>query len=83
MRKRHHTKLIHEGEYVAEVDVELVDNKKRGQPFMMRIASPSPHRPGRILVRHKKRGLLLMNRVGRKCPKFQYRMFFGYYISIQ
>jgi len=25
MTKRHHKKLIHEGDYVAEVDVELID----------------------------------------------------------
>jgi hypothetical protein len=25
MKKRHYTKLVHEGKYVAEVDVELID----------------------------------------------------------
>ena len=28
MTKRHHTKYIHEGNYVAEVDVELIDSNK-------------------------------------------------------
>jgi len=28
MTKRHHTKFIHEGDYVAEVDVELIDTNK-------------------------------------------------------
>ena len=24
MRKKHHTKLVHEGNYVAEVDIEII-----------------------------------------------------------
>ncbi|MGE5343460.1 MAG: hypothetical protein ACM3SY_18480 [Candidatus Omnitrophota bacterium] len=28
MTKRHHTKLIHEGDYVVEVDVELIDTNE-------------------------------------------------------
>jgi len=38
MRKRQHTKLIHEGEYVAEVEVELIDSDEVGHricPLMM------------------------------------------------
>jgi hypothetical protein len=34
MRKRHHTKLIHEGEYVAEVDVELIDADEGWSPYL-------------------------------------------------
>jgi hypothetical protein len=34
MRKRHHTKLIHEGEYVAEVDVELIDSDEGWSPYL-------------------------------------------------
>ncbi|MFC1735360.1 hypothetical protein ACFL1X_04535 [Candidatus Hydrogenedentota bacterium] len=34
MRRRHHTKLIHEGDYVAEVDVELVDVDKSWAPYL-------------------------------------------------
>lgn len=34
MRKRHHTKLIHEGEYVAEVDVELIDTDEGWSPYL-------------------------------------------------
>ena len=34
MRMRHHTKLIHEGEYVAEVDVELIDSDEGWSPYL-------------------------------------------------
>jgi hypothetical protein len=28
MRKRRHTKLVHEGQYVAEVEVELIETNE-------------------------------------------------------
>ena len=31
MHKRKHTKLVHEGKYVAEVEVEIIDRGKWGQ----------------------------------------------------
>ncbi len=34
MRKRHQTKLVHEGQYVAEVDVELVDTGDGWSPYL-------------------------------------------------
>ena len=34
MRKRHHTKLVHEGEYVAEVDVELIYTDESWSPYL-------------------------------------------------
>jgi hypothetical protein len=34
MRKRHHTKFIHEGEYVAQVDVELIDSDEGWSPYL-------------------------------------------------
>ncbi|HIJ65447.1 MAG TPA: hypothetical protein HPP77_05790 [Candidatus Hydrogenedentes bacterium] len=34
MRRRHHTKLVHEGQYVAEVDVELVDADEGWAPYL-------------------------------------------------
>jgi hypothetical protein len=34
MRKRHHTKLVHEGQYVAEVDVELIDTDEGWSPYL-------------------------------------------------
>jgi hypothetical protein len=34
MTKRHHTKLIHEGDYVAEVDVELIDTDEGWSPYL-------------------------------------------------
>ena len=34
MNKRHHTKLIQEGKYVAEVDVELIDNEEGWTPYI-------------------------------------------------
>ncbi len=34
MRKRHHTKLVHEGEYVAEVDIELIDTDDGWSPYL-------------------------------------------------
>ncbi|MCX6578947.1 MAG: hypothetical protein NT166_02050 [Candidatus Aminicenantes bacterium] len=34
MRKRHHTKIIHEGEYVAEVAVELIDPDEGWSPYL-------------------------------------------------
>ncbi len=32
--KRHHTKLIHEGSYVAEVDIELIETEKGWSPYL-------------------------------------------------
>jgi len=34
MTKRHHTKLVHEGKYVAEVDVEILDTGDRWSPYL-------------------------------------------------
>ena len=34
MNKRHHSKLIHEGQYVAEVDVELVETDEGWSPCL-------------------------------------------------
>jgi len=34
MKKRHHTKLVHEGKYVAEVDVELVETDEGWSPYL-------------------------------------------------
>jgi hypothetical protein len=34
MRKRQHTKIIHEGEYVAEVAVELIDTDEGWSPYL-------------------------------------------------
>ena len=34
MNKRHHTKLIHEGQYAAEVDVELLDTDGGWTPYL-------------------------------------------------
>jgi len=34
MRKRHHKKLVHEGDYVAEVDIELVDMDEGWSPYL-------------------------------------------------
>jgi len=34
MTKRRHTKLVHEGEYVAEVDVELLDTGDGWSPYL-------------------------------------------------
>ena len=34
MRKRRQTKLVHEGEYVAEVDVELIDTEEDWSPYL-------------------------------------------------
>ena len=34
MTKRHHTKLIHEGDYIAEVDVELIDTDEGWSPYL-------------------------------------------------
>jgi hypothetical protein len=33
MNKRHYTKLIHEGKYVAEVDIELIENDEGWSPY--------------------------------------------------
>ena len=35
MKKRKHTKLIHEGEYVAKVDVELIDTETGWSPYLL------------------------------------------------
>ncbi|MBI2441028.1 MAG: hypothetical protein HYV35_06610 [Lentisphaerae bacterium] len=34
MNTRHHTKLIHEGQYVAEVDVELIETDNDWSPYL-------------------------------------------------
>jgi hypothetical protein len=34
MRKRHHTKLVHAGEYVAEVDVDLIYTDEGWSPYL-------------------------------------------------
>ena len=34
MRKRHQTKLVHEGQYAAEVDVELIDTGDGWSPYL-------------------------------------------------
>ena len=34
MTKRHHKKLIHEGKYVAEVDVEILDTGDGWSPYL-------------------------------------------------
>jgi len=34
MTKRKHTKLIHEGQYVAEVDIELIDTEEGWAPYL-------------------------------------------------
>jgi hypothetical protein len=34
MNKRHHTKFIHEGKYVAEVDIELIEDEEGWSPYL-------------------------------------------------
>jgi len=34
MNKKHRTKLIHEGNYVAEVDVELIETDDSWSPYL-------------------------------------------------
>ena len=34
MKSRHHTKLVHEGNYVAEVEVELIDSDTGWSPYL-------------------------------------------------
>lgn len=34
MRKRKHTKLIHEGQYAAEVTIELIDTDEGWSPYL-------------------------------------------------
>ena len=34
MTRRRHTKLIHEGEYVAEVEIELLDTGEGWSPYL-------------------------------------------------
>jgi hypothetical protein len=34
MKKRRHTKLVHEGGYVAEVDVELIEADNGWSPYL-------------------------------------------------
>ena len=34
MKKRRHKKLIHEGQYVAEVDIELIDTDEGWSPYL-------------------------------------------------
>ena len=34
MRKRRHTKLVHEGQYAAEVEVELIETDEGWSPYL-------------------------------------------------
>ena len=34
MRKRHRTKLVHEGQYIAEVDIELLGSEEGWSPYL-------------------------------------------------
>ena len=34
MKKKRHTKLVHEGRYVAEVDVELIETDEGWSPYL-------------------------------------------------
>ena len=34
MKKRNHTKLVHDGQYIAEVDIELVDTDEGWSPYL-------------------------------------------------
>lgn len=34
MKKRQHKKLVHEGQYVAEVDIELIDTDEGWSPYL-------------------------------------------------
>ena len=34
MRRRHRTKLVHEGQYIAEVDVELLETEDEWSPYL-------------------------------------------------
>ena len=34
MRKRNHSKLVHEGQYVAEVDIEWIDTDEGWSPYL-------------------------------------------------
>lgn len=34
MKKRKHTKLVHEGQYIAEVDIELIDMDEGWSPYL-------------------------------------------------
>ena len=34
MKKRKHTKLVQEGKYVAEVDIELIDTPEGWSPYL-------------------------------------------------
>jgi hypothetical protein len=34
MRKRKHKKLVHEGQYVAEVEIELIDTYEGWSPYL-------------------------------------------------
>jgi hypothetical protein len=34
VRKKHHTKLVHEGDYVAEIDVEIIYTDEGWSPYL-------------------------------------------------
>lgn len=34
MKRRHHIKLVHEGDYVAEVDIELIYTDEGWSPYL-------------------------------------------------
>ena len=34
MHRRKHTKLVHEGKYIAEVDIEIIDSSEGWSPYL-------------------------------------------------
>ena len=34
IKRKSHTKLVHEGNYVAEVDIELIDSEEGWSPYL-------------------------------------------------
>ena len=34
MQNRKHTKMVHEGRYVAEVDIEIIDSDEGWEPYL-------------------------------------------------
>lgn len=34
MKKKHRTKLVHEGQYIAEVDVDLIETNESWSPYL-------------------------------------------------
>lgn len=62
MTRRKHTKLVHEGDYVAEVEVELLDTDEGWGPYL---SLEEAHRLDRLRLALRQNDIAAALRLGR------------------